>query len=330
MSTRAPVLAAAAVAAVASIGLAGCTLDPLVDDDPAVSLHVLPPGSEVPSVAEDSELVYQILVHDGLDDAPLVEAGGVVAPKVGFAGGAQIAYWSFGNAPKIGAQLYVLMERGGGAPRRVSFHPYLVDTMPGDAAYSPFRRIQHVFVTDLYDGELITTMRALTDAVELGLVEPPVTTQTWMNAPMVAPGTTLEVGRPAPEEPFDVYAGGYRVPMFVFGGDRGVQPLRSGAIPIGQASQLREDGAVRLGDKPIFQFGIPAEPPTEAYNYTALVNLVEVNLAPGVTAASLMGDGDLFMRSMTGGISAMTPAVDSFEVTETVRNWPTQFVEGEP
>ncbi len=325
MITRASMIVAAA-----SLGAGGCTLDPLVDDDAAVSVHLLPPGSDVPSVSDDPELVYQILVHDGLDDGPLAEAGGVVAPKDGFAGGLPIRYWSFGTSPKIGAQLYVLVENTDDGPQRIALHPYLVDSMPGDAGYSPFRRIQHVYVTDLYDGELITTMRALSDAVELGLVWAPVTTTTWMNAPMVAPGTTLEVGRPEPEEPFEVYAGGYRVPMFVFGGDRGIQPLRGGGIPIGQASQLREAGAVRLGDKPIFQFGIPAEPPGDAYNYTALVNLVEVNLATGVTAASLAGDADLFTRSMTGSISAMQPAVVSFEITTSVRNWPTQFVEGEP
>lgn len=324
MITRAPMFAAAALA------LAGCTLEPLVEDDPAVSLHVLPPGSVVPSVADDPELVYQISVHDGLDDGPLAEAEGVIAPKVGFAGGVPITYWSFGVAPRIGAQLYVLMDNTADGSRRVAFHPYLVDSMPGDSGYSPFRRIQHVFVTDLYDGELITTMRALSDAVELGLVEPPVTTSTWMNGPMVAPGTRLEVGRPEPQKPFEVFADGYRVPMFVFGGERGVQPLRGGAIPMGQASQLREAGAVRLGDKPIFQFGVPVEVPAEAFNYTALVTLIEVDLAAGVTAASLMGDGDLFTRSMTGSISAMTPAVVDFEVTETVRNWPSQFVEGEP
>lgn len=325
MNTRVPLLAAAA-----SLTLGGCTLDPLVDDDPAVSVHILPPGTEVPSVDVDSELVYQILVHDGLDDGPLVEAGGVIAPKTGFAGGLPVTYWSFGNAPRIGAQIYVLVEDTADGPQRIAFHPYLVDSMPGDAGYSPFRRIQHVYVTDLYDGELLTTMRALTDAVELGLVWAPVTTATWMNAPMVAPGTTLEVGRPEPEEPFDVYADGYRVPMFVFGGERGVQPLRSGAIPMAQVSTVREAGAVKYSDKPIFQLGIPAEVPVDAYNYTALVNVLEVELATGVTAASLTGDADLFTRSMTGSISAMKPVVESFEVSETVRNWPSQFVEGEP
>lgn len=315
----------------AAVGLGGCTLDPLVEDDPEASVHVLPPGSEVPRIDESAELVHQISVHDGLDDGPLEEAGFVVARLNGWWNGAQVSYWSFGNAPRFASLMYVLVEEtSDGGWRRVSGHPYLFDSIPGDASYSPFRKIEHVYITDAYDGEVITTVRALDDAVELGLVAEPVTTGTWIDAPVVPPGVTLDVGREDPETPIEVYAGGYRVDAFVFGGERGVQPVRNGGMPLGQASVVREAGQVRFGSSPVFQYGIPAEPATESFNWTPLVTILEVDLAAGIVDDTIAGDADLFVRSMTGSITGMTAAVDRFTVTTTVRNLPIQFEEGWP
>jgi hypothetical protein len=305
-----------------------CALDPLVEDEPGASVHVLPAGTEVPYVGDDPELVHQIVVHDGLDDGDLEEAMGIIQPRVGWAGGAEVRYWAWGNAPRTGSTAYVLVD-GGGAPVD---HPWLLDTMPGDPAYSPLRRLQHVVVTAAYDGEVIATLRALADALELGLIEPPVPTGTWVNAPVVAPGTRLDVGGLAgPASPTQAYAGGVRVDHFVLGGERGVQPLRNGAIPVGQASELLEGSSVRPLAEPVFQYAAPAEPPTDAFNYTPLVNMVTVRLADGVVAEeAIFGDADLFVRSGTGSISATTAAVESFEITEVVRNWPIQFEAGKP
>jgi len=311
-------------------GLGGCMLDPLVEDDPAASVHVLPPGTEVPRVDVDAELVHQITVHDGLDDGDLEEAGGVVPLETGWANGAEVGYWAFGPAPRISAPLYLLVEATDGGWKRVDGHPYLLDSVPGDPAYSPLRRIQLVYVTDAYDGEVLPTFRALTDAIDLGLVEEPVGSGTWIDAPVVPPGTTLDVGRDQPEAPIEVYAGGYRVDLFVFGGERGEQPLRGGGIPLGQASQLREVGDVRFGATPVFQYGIPAEPPVDAFNYTPLVAVVEVELADGVLADAVTGDADLFTRSMSGSITGMTAAVAGFEITDEILNLPMQFEEGRP
>jgi hypothetical protein len=311
---------------VVAIGLGGCTLDPLVEDDPEVSVHVLPPGSEVPRIDDDPELVHQISVHDGLDDGPLEEAGFVVARQSGWANGAVVSYWSFGNAPRFAGLVYVLVDAAG---ERVD-HPYLFDSIPGDASYSPFRKIQHVTVTDRYDGEVLPTIRALEDAVELGLVEEPVGIEMWIDAPIVPPGVTLDIGRADPEPAIEAYAGGYRIDHFVFGGERGVQPTRNGGMPAGQASVVREAGQVRFGAAPIFQYGVPAEPAGESFNWTPLVTMVEVDLADGIVDDTIAADADLFTRSMTGSITGMTASVDRFTVTTTNRNLPIQFEEGWP
>lgn len=315
---------------VAAIGLGGCTLDPLVEDDPAASVHVLPPGTEVPRIDEDVERVHQITVHDGLDDGDLEEAGFVVARETGWANGVPVSYWAFGNAPRFGSLLYVLVEEtGDGGWERVD-HPYLFDSIPGDPSYSPFRKIEHVYVTDAYDGEVIPTIRALEDAVELGLVVEPVSSGTWIDAPVVPPGVTLDVGRPDPDPAIEVYAGGYRVDVFVFGGERGVQPVRNGGIPAGQASVVREAGEVRFGSEPIFQYGIPLEPASDGFNWTPVVTMLEVDLAAGIVGDAIVGDADLFVRSGGGSITGMTPSVDRFTVTTTIRNLPIQFEEGWP
>lgn len=309
-------------------GLTGCMLDPLVEDGDLTSVNVLPPGSEVPRIDADAERVHQITVHDGLDDGPLAEAGGVVARRAGWAAGVEVKYWAFGPAPRTGAPVYVLVDRAG-APID---HPYLFDTMPGDPGYSPIRRVNEVTVTERYRGERVTTLTALADAIELGLVEEPRPAGTWFNMPVVPPGTTLEVGgeRP-PLVPVEVYAGGWRVDAFRFGGERGVQPLRNGAVPAGQATVMRESMAVAFLATPVFQWSVPAAPPAMAHNYTPLATRIEVQLAPGVVAAdSVHGDADLFRRAGNGNITAVTALVASFEITERVENLQLQFTEGEP
>ncbi len=312
----------------ACLALPGCLLEPLVDDGERTSVHILPAGADVPRVDVEPERVHQITVHDGLDDRDLEEAAGLVERRTGWAAGAQISYWSFGPAPRVGAPLYVLLD-GDGA--RVD-HPYLLDTMPGDPGYAAVRRIINVIVTDRYRGERLTTLRALTDAVELGLVNEPLSSGKWIDLPVVPPGTTLEVGgeRP-PAVPIEVYAAGYRVDAFAFGGERGIQPLRNGALPTAHASVVREGNAVAFKPEPVFQLAIPAAPPEMTFNATPLVFRVEVQLAPGVVAADAVhGDADLFTRSGSGAITATTALVDDFEITDRVDNWPMQFTEGEP
>jgi hypothetical protein len=309
-------------------GSSGCLLDPLVDDGERTSIYILPPGAEVPRIDTDPERVHQIAVHDGLEDGALEDAAGVIVRKTGWTAGAQVRYWSFGPAPRIGAPVYVLVD-GSGA--RID-HPYLFDTMPGDPGYAPIRRIVNVTVTDRYRGERLTTIRALTDAIELALVYEPLNAGTWANMPVVPPGTTLEVGTDvAAAVPTEVYAGGFRVDAFTFGGDRGIQPLRNGALPTAQYSALREGLAVAFLAAPVFQQAVPAMPPTMAANYSPLVFRIELRLAPGVVAATdVHADADLFTRSMSGAITATTAKVASFELTERVENWQLQFTEGQP
>jgi hypothetical protein len=342
----------------------GCDiLQPLVEDDrydatptpgadapPPVDAsgprYVMPPGSAVPGIADDAELLTQIRLNDGLSDSALAANGGVLARSTGKAGGTTVMFWSFGSAPMAGnfavtAQLYVLVDSdgaGGWIPR--ADHLPIIDAIPGDVRYSPIRRIIWVPVTTSYAGEILPSVEALAEALDLGLVAEPVPAGTWRNMPVVPPDTKLEVGGAAPPvEPTEVYGRGYRVTLFPLGGDRGTQPLRNGSMPVGQESRLFSGVPtgtpptlpVNADAQPLFQYGIPAAPPTTAFNYTPLVTQLDVRLAGGVAPAGISNDPQLFARSGTGGITGYyVDAVASYAVTTSVSNKQLQFQEGQP
>jgi len=353
--------------AVAVAGGAGCdVLQPLVDDvrydaapvpveidamppppiDASGPRYVLPPGTAVPSIADSAELVIQIRLNDGLSDSALAASGGVLARASGKAAGATVMYWNFGAAPMSGnyavtAPLYVLVDSdgaGGWIPR--ADHPALIDSLPGDVRYSPIRRIIYVPVTASYAGQVLTSVDALAEALDLGLVAEPVPAGTWRNMPVVPPDTKLEVGGTvAPVLPTEVYGRGFRVTLFALGSDRGTQPLRNGSMPIGQESRLFSGVATgtpptmpaNADATPLFQYGIPAAPPTTAFNYTPLTTQLDVRLATGVAPATILSDPQLFSRSATGGINGYyVDTVANYVVTTTVSNKQLQFTEGQP
>jgi hypothetical protein len=315
-------------------------------DGPVVSTNILPPGAVVASIADNVELLTQIELNDGIDDKSLAEAGGVIQRTTGKAAGTTVMYWNFGVAKMAGSfavasVLYILADRddnGRFTPR--TDHPYLTDSIPGDSGYSAIRRVYYVPVSDSYAGEQLTTMNALEDALALGLVDEPMPAGTWLNMVVVPPGSRLEVGGGvAPIAATQVYARGYLVDTFTFGGARGVQPLRNGSIPVGQASLLQSGVATgspptlptAFDTQPVFQYAIPAAPPTTSFNYTPLTTDLQVRLAPGIAPADVMDDATLYKRSMTGSISAYyVEKVATLSITTTVSNRPLQFVEGSP
>lgn len=305
--------------------------------------QVLPPGTIVPGIAENAELLAQIEVFDGLSDRSLEMNGGVVTRSTGKAGGATVLYWNFGSALVVdnflnSAPIYVLADDDGAGnftPR--TDHLPLIDTIPGDQRYAAFRRITYVPVMPSYAGQLITSIDALGEAVALGLVGEPVPAGTWQNMPVVPPGTKLELGgTAAPMEATKVYARGYIVDVLPMGY---VQPLANGRVPMGQ--ELRLLSGVATGTPPslptspdsvsLFQFGIPAGPPTTSYNYTPAVTQVEVRLASGVDPAAITNDTQLFKRSGSGSVNGYYPdTVASYVVTDSASNKQIQFAEGSP
>lgn len=304
------------VAIVAAMILAACRLGPQVPDEPGASTHLLPKNAVVPLIENDLELSNQIRVNDGVNDDPLMPNKDVIPLGTGQSDGAAVHFWSLGAATRAPAPLFELFRSDG---TRID-HPGLVYTIPGDRGYNPLHSLHRVVVTDAYDGEQITTAEALADAIELGLVEEPRPTQQFVTLPIALATTALQTGDPGnptlrrPEKL--LYARGYAVSAFRFGGELGVQPV-VGFLPTLQVSFLRGDNEGPYNPaRPIFQAKIPTPPvplPPMPASYTALSTVVNVN----VTGAStdIVGDDQLFGRNATGDITSTKDAVVSFEIT---------------
>jgi hypothetical protein len=318
-------------------------VDAAKDAPPGGPRFVLPAGTTVPSVGDNLELLSQIKVYDGLSDNALAMSGGVVTRSTGKAAGTTVMYWSFGAVPVaenfiVSAPLYVLADDDGAGnltPR--TDHPWLVDSIPGDSRYSAMRRLIYVPVTPAYDGHVLTSIDALNEAIELGLVGEPKPAGTWRNMPIVPPGTKLELGgTAAPMDATAVYGRGFTLDVLPMGY---TQPLANGRIPAGQEARLLSgvpSGTppalpTALDPQPVFQYGIPAAPPTTTFNYTPAVTELDVRLAPGVDPAMITSDTQLFRRSATGALTGYYGAtVDNYVVTTTVSNKQIQFEEGAP
>jgi hypothetical protein len=197
---------AAGVAIAATIAAAGC-LGPQVPDRPGASGEILPSGTPVPAIADaEPDDAEAIEAHDGVGDTvPLVTA---------FSAGGVIHVWDFGAARAVAAPMFVLTRDG--APID---HPPIVGSIPGDPTYSPFWSIFAVEVTDRYDGEEITSIAALSEAEDLGLIAAPQAEDSAVDRPIVAAGVHLVVGGGNPDlaPAGEAYYDGAVVAYFDFG-----------------------------------------------------------------------------------------------------------------
>ena len=327
--------------ALASLGaVAGCRLGPLVDDQPGASGSILPKGTLVPSVAMNHDLANQIAINDGFDsDALMMSSYVITRGSGGFAAdGTPVKYWVIGDTDLAPSPIYIF---GRVDPTSAAFaplpdHPPLVEVVPGDPEYQPIHTIYRVAVTDKYDGQQITTLAALSDAIELELIQAPLAIKVFVNWPIVRSGLQLEVGPgTATIAPTPVYAHGYAVDSFPLGGARGMQPNPFGILPTSQVSFLREAGKPDYDQShPIFQATIPPAAPTPAQmfpNYTPISAVVNVDLAPDKHVTDIHRDSDLFTRDMnTGDIMSSTSNVARFTITDQLLDLQIQFAEGSP
>jgi hypothetical protein len=317
---------------------AACRLDPLVPDQPGSSANLLPAGVNVKDIATNPDLTNQLTLNDGLDSDALMDPDhtNVIVRGTGTSGGNAVRYWAFGKATRAPAPIYLfgtLDQNQQFVPLQPDHLP-LVEAIPGDYQYNPIHTIYHVVATARYKHELITTTAALADAIDLGLVEAPVATDSFLCSPIVRPGLTIEVdadagGASITKPPTKLYAHGYLVDTFRLGFQFGPQPNPFGLLPTSQVSYLREPraGSFDLG-RPIFQAAIPtAAPQMMMPNYTPLSVEVDVDLSSG-TAASITADSQLFMRDENGDIQTTSSDVAHFTVTTASSLLQLQFKKG--
>jgi hypothetical protein len=208
-----------------------CALPACLERDgierPGYSTHVLPAGTRVPKVADDEALAMRIMNNAGA-------SGPLVPLRTGFAGGAEVAYWDFGVSTTSVEPVWIL-QRGGGEDAEPIDHPPIVDSLPGDDAYSPFRSVFTVRVTAAYNGELISSLAALEDAIDLGIIEEPVPTGTYVSWPIVPADFALERSSEKPLTPLELYGTGVRAHYLPV---RDAQPFER-SLSAGTAYSLR-------------------------------------------------------------------------------------------
>ncbi|HWM86874.1 MAG TPA: hypothetical protein VNO33_13570 [Kofleriaceae bacterium] len=310
----------------AALALAAC-LDPQVSDEPGLPGLILPPGSEVPSAHDDPVIDRQIDQNDGDDD--------VIARVQGFAAGEGTSYWDFGPAPDFAAPLFILVREGPGGELVPIDHPTIIDAIPGDTGYSPFWAVFALVVTDLYQDELVTSFAAVQEAVQLGLVEPPVLQDQAVNCPVVARGVTLEVGEGEPlAPPSCFYWRGMTVDYYDFGpfaleprADVPTRPRyvlrRVGGEPLSEvllSLDITGDGD-RNDTNDVFpdRAGEPAYSPLcQTVDVAVDAAIDSIDTFADETMSAIRAATDLFDPDAVEGIVA------GYQVTEDLRNCPQQ------
>jgi hypothetical protein len=295
----------------------GC-LGPAVGDQAGYSTEVLDEGHKVPRVDDDMPLAMRVDGADGIN-------GPVVALRTGYLDGSEVRYWDFGSAVTSAEPVWQFRRKGAhGADESVG-HLDLVDSAPGDANYSAFRQIYTVYVTRAYRGELITSLDALDDAIELGLVEEPERTTTYVNWPMALASAQLEQGDGMPMmAPQSIYYRGrvasYFDPAASYAGagrfEFEKEPIAAPNVyvlrrqnevkPIDEATARADfngDGDTLDGNA-VFALG------ADAPGYTSIWREVDVIVAPDYALGGARGEADLFERGEGGGLTARSGVIE--------------------
>jgi hypothetical protein len=229
-------LVVATVATVALSVLASGCLDPLVEDDPPLARFVLPPGSTVPSIDDDTVLSRQLASNDGVGD--------IVPLLSGFAEGAAVSYWDFGPVPTSAEPVYVLGRFTDGGFERVD-HNTIIDVIPGDAGYTPYWTVYTIEVTSAYNGELVVSAEGIDEAERMGLVRAPIVQPFAVNCPAVSSDVRVDVGGDTVGPNATFYWRGVTVPYFDFG----VMPVTgTSRVPVAPMYQLRREGSEPLSE----------------------------------------------------------------------------------
>ncbi|HKU43342.1 MAG TPA: hypothetical protein VJR89_34510, partial [Polyangiales bacterium] len=208
--------------------------------------YVLAPGVEVRPLDRTPAAKTKLDLNDGL-------TGPLIPLRTGYVAGHEVQYWDLGTAPTSAEPMWRFKRHDG---TRVD-HPPLVDSIPGDTAYSPIRILFDVFVTPRYAGERFPSLRALDDGVELGLLEDPVQTDQFTNCVVTIKDNQLEAGgdRP-PHNPTPVFYRGREVNQFCVDelmGDDGMFMSKMGAPVFGNALLLRRENQMLSLDESLFK-----------------------------------------------------------------------------
>jgi hypothetical protein len=208
-------------------------LEPQKDDGMLYSSYVLSAGAKVPRLEDDMGAGKKLDANDGF-------SGSLIPLRTGYVAGKEAKYWDLGQVAALAAKpMWIFRRQGDGSSEEIG-HPSLIDSIPGDTPYTPLRQLYVVLVTDAYHGQVITSERALEDAIDLKIVEAPVPQDHFVNCVVTLSTMQRQVGPDMTDvvSPEPAYYRGKIVYQFCIGGfENGV-----GALP------LNMDGTVTAGN----------------------------------------------------------------------------------
>jgi hypothetical protein len=311
----------------AGVVVVAACLGPQVSDEVVTPGLILPSGTDVPSIYDNSKEARQIDDNDGVD--------GVVPLLSGFSGGAPVSFWDFGDAPSFAQPLYVFYKRNAQNELDPIAHFPVIGNVPGDPGYSPFWLKTVVEVTGAYNGEIFTSVLAIQAGVTAGLLQKPQRTGTFINCPVVGKDVLLDVGGATPMAPagrfyYDGMVGAY----FDFGPGTLIEDTV--LVPEQNEYLLRREGGEPLSE-PIRRADMDGDGDTRDTNdifsgVTPLCHEVAVTV-PAETSAidttkdqtlsGVRGEADLFDRNGET-IAPIAGKVVAWAVTERRWNCPVQ------
>lgn len=303
----------------------------------------LPPGATVPNVTTDADRTSLLDDNDGV----MREVRRVRA----FASGEPVWYWGFGpvesDAPM---DLFLLCRRAvaGGRCTALEDHPPIAEVMPGMPEYAPFGLEHDVEVTASYAGERITSVEAMQQAVEHGLLRAPVATTRFREIVVVHPDVRLEVAPGTFVTPTPIYAEGFEGAAFDFSATHGSYALLDGAVRIRNVYVLTRDGeamplnevarmADLTGDGDTNDsnnvFGVALDEPEytplwRAVRVTVPSDYASIDTSMDETMAEYTSSHDMFDVAPDYTITPIEGRVVSHELTDMLINCPIQSAAG--
>ncbi len=312
--------------------LFGC-LGPEASDKAGYSARLFDRRASVPSVEAKPALLQQIDTGDGLSSSDIVLHSG-------YSGGNPVRFWDFGTASTSVKPAWRIRRHAAGAGASDFGHLDIIDTVPGDTGYTPFRLLYTVFVTDAYAGQLITSYAALEDALELGLVEQPVSTDTYVDWPVTLLSAQLELfGDRVPVQPHPIYYRGQVATRMQLGDETGspdARPRGTGALVAPNVYVLRRQSQPFVLDEALWHEDFTGNGDTNDTNtifevdatstrYTGVWRVINVTVPAAYIWGSGRAESDLFTRE-AWGLQPIDGAVIDFTDTGTLVNRPVQEV----
>jgi hypothetical protein len=316
-----------------SLGWVGC-LEPSPQHG-LYSSYVLPADARVPRLEDDPAATKRLDANDGL--------GMSVTLHSAFVAGSEVQYWDFGQLTSISVKpMYIFRRSADGASdfSRDVGHPDLIDSIPGDTTYTPLRQIFAVYVTDTYKGERMTSLRAIDDAVELGIAASPSPAKFFVNCDVTLSTVQLQAASDGTTmAPGDAYYHGELVKQFCLGGlvsNVGAIALKDdGTFTPGRAYILRRENEAQPLDESVLKLDLNDDGDQIDTNvifdanvlddtYTSIWRSYDVVVPRDYKFGTAMSEADLFDKS-SGQLVAKSTVIE-FRDTGVYLNRPIRLV----